>query len=80
MIHALGARSFGVAIDDQGMVPESLEAALAEHERLGSLSRVKAIYVTSYFDNPSTVTLSAPRAPQSSRSPNAGRAAAGQST
>ncbi len=64
MIHALGARSCGVAVDGEGMIPDALEAALAEQDRRGSLSLVKAIYVSSYFENPSTVTLSAARRPQ----------------
>ncbi len=43
------------------MIPEALEEELARREKAGELHRVKAIYVTSYFDNPSTVTLSLAR-------------------
>ncbi len=57
----LGARSYGVAIDDDGIIPEALEDALTHLDAKGELDRVKAIYVTSYYDNPSSVTLTAQR-------------------
>lgn len=57
----LGARSYGVAIDDEGMIPEALEDALTQLDAAGELARVKAIYVTSYYDNPSSITLTAAR-------------------
>jgi 2-aminoadipate transaminase len=57
----LGARSYGVAIDDEGVIPEALEDALTHLDAAGELDRVKAIYVTSYYDNPSSITLTAPR-------------------
>ena len=60
----LGARSIGVEMDEQGLVPEALEATLAKLEKSGELARVKAIYCTSYFDNPSSVSLSIDRRPQ----------------
>jgi 2-aminoadipate transaminase len=60
----LGARAIGVASDDEGLVPAALEEQLRELERLGELARVKAIYVTSYFDNPTSVSLSLARRPQ----------------
>ena len=61
LLAGLGVISVGVAIDEDGMIPEALEEELARRERAGQLGRVKAIYVTSYFDNPSTVTLSLAR-------------------
>lgn len=64
LLSGLGVRAAGVAIDDQGMIPESLEAELERRQRDGELGRVKAIYVTSYFENPSTVTLSRARRAQ----------------
>ena len=57
----LGARAIGVEIDEQGLIPEALEAQLAAIQRQGELSRVKLIYVTTYFDNPTGLTLSADR-------------------
>ncbi len=64
ILGSLGARAVGVAIDEQGMIPEALEEELTRHDGRGQLSRVKAIYVTSYFENPSTVTLSLARRAQ----------------
>jgi 2-aminoadipate transaminase len=40
---------------------EALEAELEQHARRGELARVKAIYITSYFDNPRGVSLAAER-------------------
>ena len=57
----LGARSFGVAVDDEGMIPQALEAALEEIEAAGELPRVKAIYLVTYFDNPRGVSTSLER-------------------
>lgn len=61
MVANQGARSVGVAIDQDGMIPEALEEELTRREQAGELERVKAIYITSYFDNPSTVTLAPSR-------------------
>lgn len=60
----LGARGVGVDVDEEGLIPEALEATLERLQREGSLARVKALYLTSYFDNPSSITLSAARRPQ----------------
>lgn len=57
----LGARSFGVAIDEDGMIPEAIDESLHRLDQNGDLGRVKAIYVNSYFDNPSSTTLTADR-------------------
>ncbi len=57
----LGARSYGVAVDQQGLIPEALEETLQHLERAGDLPRVKAIYVCTYHDNPSSLTLAAER-------------------
>jgi len=64
MLDSLGARSVGVEIDEEGVIPEALEEELARLEQTGQLERVKAVYLTSYFDNPSTATLSLPRRAQ----------------
>jgi 2-aminoadipate transaminase len=61
LVAALGVASVGVATDSGGIIPEALEDELARHERSGQLPQVKAIYVTSYYDNPSSVTLSLER-------------------
>ncbi len=61
ILHNIGVRPVGVAADDQGLIPEALEEELARLDAAGELGRVKALYVVSYFDNPSTVTLAEER-------------------
>jgi 2-aminoadipate transaminase len=53
----LGARVVGVEIDEHGLIPEAIEDALARLEAAGDLGRVKLIYVCTYYDNPSGVTV-----------------------
>lgn len=60
----LGVRSVGVLADEQGLNPDALEAELARLDQTGELERVKAIYCTSYFDNPTSVSVSLERRPQ----------------
>ncbi len=57
----LGVRAVGVATDELGPVPEAIEEQLARIQAAGDLGRVKAIYVTTYYDNPSAVTVPAAR-------------------
>jgi len=57
----LGVRPVGVASDQCGLIPEAIEECLARLEADGELGRVKAIYVTTYYDNPTGVTVSAER-------------------
>jgi 2-aminoadipate transaminase len=57
----LGARSIGVAVDEDGIIPEALQEAFETRRSAGDLHRVKAIYVCSYYENPSSITLSAAR-------------------
>jgi 2-aminoadipate transaminase len=57
----LGAQAVGVDTDDQGLVPEAVEEELSRCKRAGRLDRVKAIYGTTWYDNPSGVTLPAQR-------------------
>jgi 2-aminoadipate transaminase len=57
----LGARTVGVATDANGLVPEALDEELARLEARGELPRVKAVYVTSYYDNPTGSTLAEDR-------------------
>ncbi|MGQ9505786.1 MAG: aminotransferase-like domain-containing protein [Thermogutta sp.] len=61
LIQSLGARAVGVATDAQGLIPEALEETLQHLERRGELDRVKAIYVASYFDNPTGISLAEER-------------------
>jgi 2-aminoadipate transaminase len=61
ILHNIGVRAVGVATDEQGLIPASLDEQLARLDAAGDLGRVKALYVVSYFDNPSTVTLAEER-------------------
>jgi 2-aminoadipate transaminase len=63
MLANLGARSVGIASDEKGLVPEALDETLRKLAESGELSRVKAVYVASYFDNPRSITLAADRRP-----------------
>jgi 2-aminoadipate transaminase len=57
----LGVRAAGVEIDQHGLIPDAIEEELSRRQAAGELARVKAIYVTTYYDNPSGVTVPAER-------------------
>lgn len=58
---ALGARIIGVSMDGDGLVPEALDDTLARLRQSGELGRVKLLYVGSYYQNPTGVTLAESR-------------------
>jgi 2-aminoadipate transaminase len=60
-LQSLGARVLAVPMDDDGMDVEAVARLLAGLRDRGELSRVKFVYCTSYFDNPTGLSLSAPR-------------------
>jgi len=60
-LNGLGARVIPVAADADGMRIDALEAELQKLDRAGELPRVKLIYVVSYYENPSGISLSAER-------------------
>ncbi len=60
-LNGLGARSVPIATDADGMCPEALEAALQKLDSAGELQRVKFIYVVSYYENPTGISVSAER-------------------
>jgi 2-aminoadipate transaminase len=60
----LGVRAVGVKMDDEGICLDSLDSRLEELEAAGELGRVKLIYVTSYFQNPTGISLAEDRRPQ----------------
>jgi 2-aminoadipate transaminase len=64
VLAAQGARVIGVAMDEQGMVPEALDGALACLHRASQLEHVKLVYCTSYYQNPTGVTLADGRRPE----------------
>jgi 2-aminoadipate transaminase len=53
-----------VDMDEDGIIPQKLDALLGEIERGGQLDRVKIVYVVSYHDNPTGVTLAEGRRPE----------------
>ncbi|HTU26670.1 MAG TPA: PLP-dependent aminotransferase family protein, partial [Pirellulales bacterium] len=57
----LSARPWGVASDAEGIIPKAIDDQMRALERRGDLGRVKAVYVTPYFDNPTGLTMSAER-------------------
>src|SRR6185436_18952103 len=56
-----GAQVKTVPADDDGMDIEAVAELLGQLDRGGQLSKVKFIYITSFFDNPTGLTLSLPR-------------------
>ena len=60
-LSSLGANVLPVPMDEDGMDVDAVEALLGRLDQEGRLSRVKLIYCTSYFDNPTGLTLSLPR-------------------
>jgi 2-aminoadipate transaminase len=61
LLAGIGVRGVGVASDEHGIVPDALEEELARRAGAGESRRVKALYVVSYYDNPSSATLSLER-------------------
>jgi 2-aminoadipate transaminase len=57
-LNGVGARTVPIPSDADGMQMDALEAALEQIERDGQLDRVKLIYLVSYYENPSGISLS----------------------
>ncbi len=53
----LGASAVGVQSDEFGLIPEAVAEQLQSLKQSGDAGRVKAIYVTTDFDNPGGVTV-----------------------
>jgi 2-aminoadipate transaminase len=60
-LNGLGARTIPVAADADGLCTDALEARLEKLAQTGELARVKLIYVVSYYENPTGISLSADR-------------------
>ncbi len=58
---SFGANVLAVPADENGMDVDAVEQLLERLDREGRLSRVKMVYCTSYFDNPTGLTLSMER-------------------
>ncbi len=52
LLQSAGARTVGVATDDDGIVPAALEERLAEIRQAGELHRLKMLYLMTYYQNP----------------------------
>ncbi len=61
VLNGVGARTIAIETDEHGMKPDALEAELARLESAGELHRVKLIYLVSYYENPSGVSLETTR-------------------
>ncbi|GAB4157185.1 MAG: PLP-dependent aminotransferase family protein [Planctomycetaceae bacterium] len=61
LLKGIGARAIPVQTDENGMCMEALEATLQQLEQSGELERVKLIYLVSYYENPSGISLSEER-------------------
>ena len=57
-LSSFGARIMGVPMDADGLVVDELDKLLHRLQSHGELSRVKAVYCQSYFQNPTGLTLS----------------------
>lgn len=64
VLQAAGARIIPVKSDDNGMCPDALNQELAKLKEEGQLHRVRLVYVVSYFENPSGVSVSTERRPR----------------
>jgi 2-aminoadipate transaminase len=64
VLEGIGARAIPVKTDDSGMCPDALEETLKQLEDWGELDRVKMIYLVSYYENPSGVSLATDRRPR----------------
>jgi 2-aminoadipate transaminase len=63
-LDSLGANILTVPMDDNGMDVEAVARLLERLDREGRLPRVKFVYCTSYYQNPTGLTLSAERRPR----------------
>lgn len=61
VLAGIGARAVGVAMDEHGIVPEALKETMARLDQSQQLSHVKLVYCTSYYQNPTGVSLAADR-------------------
>lgn len=60
-LRSFGVRTVGLEVDAEGIVTASLKRAMEKFHAEGLAARIKAIYLTTYFDNPSSITTSSSR-------------------
>src|SRR5438874_3940259 len=63
-LQSLGANVMTVPMDNDGMDVEAVDGLLQKIEQQGQLDRVRLIYCTSYFQNPTGLSLSLERRPR----------------
>lgn len=64
VLEGVGARIVPVETDEDGMRMDALESVLEQLDQAGDLPRVKLIYLVSFYENPSGVSLSVERREQ----------------
>ena len=64
VLEGVGAKAIPVATDENGMRPDALNMEIERIAAAGELHRIKLIYLVSYFENPSGISLSEERRPQ----------------
>lgn len=64
VLDGVGAEVIPVPSDENGMDPAALDETFAQLESENRLDKVKLVYVVSYHDNPSGVSVSEERRPQ----------------
>jgi len=60
-LSAFGPQVRGIPLDEHGLRPDALEALLDELDQAGQLHRVKLLYLCTYHQNPTGLSLSAAR-------------------
>lgn len=60
-LSTFGPRVRGVDLDEQGLRPDALEELLKQIDEAGQLGRVKMLYLCTYHQNPTGLSLSAER-------------------
>jgi len=63
-LESLGARAIGIPMDSEGMRVDALAEGLARISAAGGLHRVKCVYLATYFQNPTGLSLSESRRPE----------------
>lgn len=58
ILQSLGVRARGVPLAEDGLDTRALDQLLSQLKRAGELPRVKALYLVSYFQNPTGTTTS----------------------
>lgn len=61
VLNGVGAKTIAIDTDEHGLRPEALETELARLNVAGELPKVKLIYLVSYYENPSGVSLATER-------------------